>query len=40
MRVDTEFAEQIDNWRRKQTKIPSRAEAIRLLVSKALKAED
>jgi uncharacterized protein len=36
MRVSAELLEQIDDWRRRQTDIPSRAEAIRQLVELAL----
>lgn len=36
MRADPEFLGLIDNWRRKQTTIPSRSEAIRILVRLAL----
>jgi hypothetical protein len=36
MRVSPEWLETIDNWRRQQPDIPSRAEAIRRLVEKAL----
>jgi hypothetical protein len=33
MRVSPEWLAQIDDWRRKQPDIPSRAEAVRLLVA-------
>jgi metal-responsive CopG/Arc/MetJ family transcriptional regulator len=33
MRVNKQWLEEIDNWRRTQQNIPSRAEAIRVLVS-------
>lgn len=36
MRVSPEWLETIDNWRRTQPDIPSRAEAIRRLVEKGL----
>ena len=36
MRVSPEWLEMIDDWRRTQTDIPSRAEAIRRLVEKGL----
>lgn len=36
MRVTEEWLAKIDEWRRKQPDIPSRAEAIRRLVGKAL----
>ena len=39
MRVDVEMMAKIDKWRRGQTDIPSRAEAIRRLVEMALKAK-
>jgi hypothetical protein len=38
MRASEEWLKQIDDWRRKQPDLPSRAEAIRRLVEKALKA--
>ncbi len=34
-----ELLKKLDNYRRKQERIPSRSEAIRTLVEKALKAE-
>jgi hypothetical protein len=37
MRVTPEFDAMIDEWRRKQPELPSRAEAIRRLVEQALK---
>lgn len=40
MRVSPSWLEIIDNWRRTQPDIPSRAEAIRRLVEKALKLEE
>ena len=36
MRVSPEWLAQIDDWRRKQTAIPSRAEAIRHLVDRGI----
>jgi len=39
MRVSEDFLRAIDDWRRKQPDLPSRAEAIRRLVDKALRAE-
>jgi metal-responsive CopG/Arc/MetJ family transcriptional regulator len=36
MRVDDEFLRQLDDWRRLQPEIPSRAEAIRRLVQEAM----
>jgi hypothetical protein len=36
MRVSPEWLEIVDNWRRTQADIPSRAEAIRRLVEKGL----
>lgn len=36
LRVSTDFVELVDNWRRQQRDIPSRAEAIRILVEKAI----
>ncbi|WP_200922074.1 hypothetical protein [Novosphingobium sp. Leaf2] len=36
MSVSPEWLEAIDDWRRKQVDIPSRAEAIRRLVEKGL----
>lgn len=36
MRVDTSWLEQIDDWRRKQPRIPSRAEALRRLTQLGL----
>jgi hypothetical protein len=36
MRVPTSFLRAIDAWRRKQSDLPSRAEAIRRLVEQAL----
>lgn len=37
MRLDPETLAEIDEWRRKQDDLPSRAEAIRRLVAIALK---
>lgn len=39
MRVAPSFWQAIDEWRRKQPDIPSRAEAIRQLVDAGLKAK-
>jgi len=39
MRASGEFLKKIDDWRRKQTDIPGRAEAIRRLVEIALQTE-
>lgn len=36
MRVDDEWLERVDDWRRQQKDLPPRAEAIRRLVAKAL----
>ncbi len=36
MRASDEWLAKIDDWRRKQPELPSRAEAIRRLVEKAL----
>jgi hypothetical protein len=36
LRVDDEFLARLDDWRRKQADIPSRASAIRQLVTIAL----
>ena len=36
LRVDGEFIEKLDDWRRKQPDIPSRSSAIRQLVAVAL----
>jgi uncharacterized protein len=38
MRVPTSFLKAVDEWRRKQPDLPSRSEAIRRLVEKALQA--
>lgn len=40
MRVEATFLAAIDDWRRKQPDLPSRAEAIRRLVEQALKAPE
>lgn len=40
MRVTAEWLAIIDEWRRQQPDIPSRAEAIRRLVEKGLNAPD
>ena len=39
MRVTEEFLRTIDDWRRKQPDLPSRAEAIRRLVAQAVKSD-
>jgi len=39
MRASKEFLNRLDNWRREQPDLPSRAEAIRRLVEIALKGE-
>jgi hypothetical protein len=39
MRMDPGELAQVDEWRRKQPDIPSRAEAIRRLIQQALKAK-
>jgi len=39
MRVSEDFLKLIDDWRRQQQDIPSRAEAIRFLVEQGLNAE-
>lgn len=39
MRVDQEFLDAIDAWRRGQADLPPRAEALRRLVTIALKSE-
>lgn len=36
MRVSDDFLKKIDDWRRQQPEIPSRSEAIRMLVDEAL----
>jgi metal-responsive CopG/Arc/MetJ family transcriptional regulator len=36
MRVDADFLRRVDDWRRQQPDIPSRAEAIRRLVRQTL----
>ena len=40
MRVTEEFLRTLDDWRRKQPDLPSRAESIRRLVDQAVKASD
>lgn len=40
MVVSDDFVQRIDDWRRRQHDIPSRAEAIRRLVSRGLDAEE
>jgi hypothetical protein len=39
MRVPASFLKVVDDWRRKQADLPSRAEAIRRLVELGLKAK-
>ena len=39
MRVSDAFLTSVDDWRRKQTDLPARAEAIRRLVEKAIRLE-
>lgn len=39
MRVPASFLKLVDDWRRKQEDLPSRAEAIRRLVEQALKGK-
>ena len=39
MRASAEWLKKLDEWRRKQADLPSRAEAIRRLVEAALKTE-
>lgn len=38
MRTTQEWLDRVDDWRRKQPNIPSRAEAVRLLVERGLSA--
>lgn len=38
MRADAAFIAAVDEWRRKETDLPNRSEAIRRLVEQALKA--
>lgn len=40
LRIPSDFESRIDGWRRKQIRIPSRAEAIRRLVEIGLEAEE
>lgn len=40
MRVDAEWLRKIDDWRRQQPELPSRAEAIRRLVDLGLGSVD
>ncbi len=37
LRASQDFVKSLDNWRRKQTPIPSRSEAIRQLTTAGLK---
>jgi hypothetical protein len=39
MRATDEFLRRIDDWRRQQSALPSRAEAIRRLIEAGLRAE-
>jgi hypothetical protein len=39
IRASEEFMRRIDEWRRQQPDIPSRAEAVRQLVEKAIEAD-
>jgi len=39
VRVDTEFLERLDAWRRKQRDLPTRPEALRRLADRALMAK-
>jgi hypothetical protein len=39
VRVGDEFVRQVDDWRRRQPDLPTRAAAVRLLVERALEAE-
>lgn len=39
MRTDGEFLARIDDWRRKQRVIPTRAEAIRQLIELGIRAD-
>jgi hypothetical protein len=39
LRIDEDFWPPIDDWRRKQPDLPSRAEAIRRLIAQALAAD-
>ena len=39
LRTNAPFSDQIEEWRRRQPRIPSRSEAIRQLVAIALKHE-
>jgi hypothetical protein len=39
LRIDEAFWPPIDEWRRKQPNLPSRAEAIRRLIDKGLEAD-
>jgi len=40
MRLDVEAIKRVDEWRRNQSDLPSRAEAIRRLVNQALSSAD
>ena len=39
-RVDPPLRDKVDEWRRRQPHIPSRSEALRQLLRRALQAED
>ena len=39
IRASAEFVRQVDDWRRHQTDVPTRAEAVRRLVEKAIEAD-
>lgn len=38
--VSRRFLERVDQWRRRQTEIPLRSEAIRVLVQKGVEADE
>jgi hypothetical protein len=40
VRVSPDFLEAVDNWRRRQPQIPSRSQAIQVLVAVAIIASD
>jgi hypothetical protein len=39
IRASDEFVRQVDDWRRHQIDVPTRAEAVRRLVEKAIEAD-
>lgn len=39
IRLQPEFADEIDNWRKEQSDLPNRAEAARRLIQKGLESE-